>query len=102
MEKSLNKKITETILKHIPRHIKPVPYLMSFLDLGRLSTYRRLKGEIPFTVDEILKLSKEFGFSIDKIISENDNRYLSGHFIADETNRERKGVSRYLNIIRGS
>lgn len=68
MEKDLNKIIVNTILQSIPPKIKPVAYLMDILGLGRESVYRRIRGEIPFTIDEIAKLSLKLDFSIDEVI----------------------------------
>lgn len=48
-----------TVLAHI---------LMDLLSLGKESIYRRLRGEIEFTLDEIIKISSRFGISIDDII----------------------------------
>jgi hypothetical protein len=42
---------------------------METLDIGRESAYRRVRGEIPFTFDEVSKLSLELGFSIDEAIN---------------------------------
>jgi hypothetical protein len=66
MKNRLITKITDCV----PNHIKPINYLMDTLDLGRESAYRRLRGEIPFTVEEVSKLSLELGFSIDETVSE--------------------------------
>jgi hypothetical protein len=43
---------------------------MDTLDIGRESAYRRLRGEIPFTLDEASKLSLELGFSMDTVVCE--------------------------------
>jgi hypothetical protein len=77
------------ILDSIPPHIKPINYLMDMLDIGRESAYRRVRGEIPFTFEEISKLSLELGFSVDEVISKNKiNRtfldLLTSHSSPDE------------------
>ncbi|WP_029905093.1 hypothetical protein [Prevotella sp. 10(H)] len=38
---------------------------MKELDIGRVSAYRRLNGEIPFTFNEIIQLARTLKFSID-------------------------------------
>jgi hypothetical protein len=43
---------------------------MDILDIGRESAYRRLRGEIPFTLEEASKLSIELGFSMDTVVCE--------------------------------
>lgn len=41
---------------------------MELLDLGKDSVYRRLKNEVAFSFEEIIKLSQSLSFSIDQII----------------------------------
>lgn len=60
--------LIKKIINNIPDNKKPVNYLMDILNIGRESTYRRLRGNIPFTFDEIIKLSLSLDFSIDEII----------------------------------
>ncbi|MDH6358134.1 hypothetical protein [Parabacteroides sp. PF5-9] len=64
----VRKKIISTILSKIPSQIKPVDYLSDSLDLGKESVYRRLRGDMAFTLHEIIKLSLELDFSIDEIV----------------------------------
>jgi len=75
MIKSLDEILTRTILSCIPKNVKALKYLMDILGIGRESVYRRLKGNIPFTFEEIVKLSATLNFSIDEIVeSEMRNR----------------------------
>jgi len=71
MIKNLDEILTETILNYIPKNVKPFKYLMEALDIGRESTYRRIRGNIPFTFEEVVKLSSNLNFSIDEIIDKN-------------------------------
>ena len=64
----LNEIIVKTVLKNIPKNIKPVIYLMELLDLSRESVYRRIRKDIPFSVDELTKLALTLNFSLDEII----------------------------------
>ena len=43
-------------------------YLSDMLNIGRESVYRRLRGEINFTFEEVAILSSNLGFSIDNMI----------------------------------
>ena len=43
-------------------------YLADTLCMGKESVYRRLRGEVAFTFDEIAMISCNFGISIDQII----------------------------------
>jgi len=66
----LKEKLIQKILECIPSNIKSIDYLMDILELGRESVYRRLKGDIPFTLKEVMSLSANLGFSVDELISE--------------------------------
>jgi hypothetical protein len=68
VESNLNEIIVNTILRSIPKNIKPVIYLMDLLKLSRESVYRRIRREIPFSMEEITRLSLTLGFSIDEIV----------------------------------
>jgi len=71
MNENLNEILTRKILNYIPKNGKPVNYLMDVLDIGRESTYRRIRNNIPFTFDEIARLSVKLDFSIDEIVKNN-------------------------------
>lgn len=62
------------ILCNIPPNMNAVDYLMDVLSIGRESVYRRLRGKIPFTFDEVVKLSLELDFSVDEIIDKSQNK----------------------------
>lgn len=67
MKNIQNEALIAQILRHIPANLKSVPFLMEFLNLSSESVYRRLRGEIPFSIYEVFKLSLELGFSIDEV-----------------------------------
>jgi hypothetical protein len=60
--------IATKVLSNIPLHVKPIDYLMDTLGISRESVYRRIRGDISFTLDEMAKLSVDLGFSIDELI----------------------------------
>jgi len=60
--------ITTKILNSIPPRVKPIDYLLETLNISRESVYRRVRGDISFTIEEIAKLSVELEFSIDELI----------------------------------
>ncbi|GHU79517.1 hypothetical protein FACS1894145_3820 [Bacteroidia bacterium] len=64
----LNEIIVNTVLKNIPKNIKPVIYLMELLGLSRESVYRRIRKDIPFSMEELTKLALTLNFSLDEII----------------------------------
>ncbi len=69
MTNDLNNILVEKIKCHIPKNVKPLPFLMNLLGLSKESVYRRLRGEIHFTFDEACELSNRLGFSIDEILA---------------------------------
>jgi len=65
------------ILGSIPKNIKPIEYLITMLDISKESAYRRLRGDIPFTFEEMAKLSLDLDFSLDELIAKpGDSRVL--------------------------
>jgi predicted DNA-binding transcriptional regulator AlpA len=73
---NLNDIIVSTILKNVPKNIKPVIFLMELLNLSRESIYRRIRKEIPFSVEELSSLSHALSFSIDEVIEESKNEHV--------------------------
>ena len=78
MDTELNKKLVTTILKHISENKKPVTYLVNSLNISRESAYRRLRGDIPFTVEELVTIAADLEFSID-ILFEQEKQNRSFH-----------------------
>lgn len=68
MNKGLKNIIISEIVKRIPSNTTPVNYLMDLLGLSSESVYRRIRGDINFTFEEIAKLSLNLGLSIDELI----------------------------------
>ena len=66
-----NDLLSAKILESIPENIKPIEFLTELLNIGKESAYRRMRSEIPFTFEEITKLSLELDFSVDEIIGKN-------------------------------
>ena len=68
MSKEQSNLLIRRIRENIPKKTKAVHYLAHLLEISVESAYRRLGGRIPFTFDEIAKLSKTLNFSVDDII----------------------------------
>ena len=68
MDKEQNTFLVNRILESVPLKMKPIPYLSNLLDISTESVYRRLSGRIPFTFDEVARLSQMLNFSIDDVI----------------------------------
>ncbi|MXO03494.1 helix-turn-helix domain-containing protein [Flavobacterium sp. HBTb2-11-1] len=57
------------IKEFLPEGTNAAHLLMDLLSLGKESVYRRMRGEIEFTLDEMIKITNRFGISIDDIIA---------------------------------
>jgi len=83
MSENFNRLLTKKIINNIPDNKKPVNYLMDILNIGRESSYRRMRGNIPYTFEEVAKISQNLSFSIDDIIDgstrSNNSFYGSNH-----------------------
>ncbi|MDR0748572.1 MAG: hypothetical protein LBF62_03240 [Tannerellaceae bacterium] len=80
MNDNLDKLLIDKIFEKLPSDVNPVDYLMNVLHISRKSIYRRKKGELPFSFDEIVILSKELDFSIDELIAiDNENQAIFTH-----------------------
>ena len=83
MSDQLQKNLIKTIRERIPQGENIATYLVDKLVLGRESVYRRLRGEIHFTFDEIATLSLDLGFSVDNIIGmkKDENALFNIHML---------------------
>ncbi|MDR2843218.1 MAG: hypothetical protein LBV57_01050 [Candidatus Symbiothrix sp.] len=73
MDKQLNEAVIQRITGYLPDGVKPLEYFMKFLDISKEASYRRLRGEIAFSFDELVKLAQELNFSIDNVLDEHSN-----------------------------
>ena len=65
---NLRNTVAAKILSNISPRVKPIDYLMESLNISRESVYRRIRGDISFTLEEVAKLSVELGFSMDELV----------------------------------
>jgi len=66
----LNNILIEHIKRKLPENIKLYKYLMDVLLIGKEPAYRRIRGQVPFTFDEVTKIAHDLGLSIDSIIQQ--------------------------------
>lgn len=77
MNPILKKNIVDRILAKIPDYLNPVDFLHQVLDISKESVYRRLKGDIAFTLEDLIKLSSKLSFSLDEIVFVNEEKLES-------------------------
>lgn len=64
----INDELIKALKIHTPEKENTVDLLMNITPLGREAAYRRLRGEIPFTLSEAAVICKEFNLSLDLLI----------------------------------
>ena len=67
MKKEVQDNLIAKIRESIPDSTNITNYLSNLLNIGRESVYRRLRGEIHFTFEEVVALSLDLNFSIDNL-----------------------------------
>ena len=60
--------IIEAVKTKLPQKDNLANTLMDILYIGKEATYRRLRGEVPFTLAEAAILSRKLGISLGTII----------------------------------
>ena len=68
MKNQTRDNLIEVIRKSIPEDANLTIYLSDQLNISRESAYRRIRGEINFTFEELVSLSQDLGFSLDNIV----------------------------------
>lgn len=67
MKDFLNKQVVNVVKNNIKTEDNLVDVIMNTLSLGKEAAYRRIRGEVPFTFSETVKLSRTYRFSLDSI-----------------------------------
>jgi hypothetical protein len=94
MNKKLNELLNVEILRKVPQKLKPIEYLVDKLSISKESAYRRMRGEIPFSFEEIAILSLDLGFSVDEVIGNNREDRIFFDLIS-----KRKSEESFLSIF---
>lgn len=67
MRKNIRKEFVEEIRKALPDDMNAAIYLTGELRLGKETVYRRLRGTVPFSLDEAAEVARELGISLDRL-----------------------------------
>lgn len=70
-ETDFQRLLFEQIKNSIPPHLSMVDEIAAILELSYDSVYRRIRGEKPITLQELVILSEKFNFSVDQILRRN-------------------------------
>ena len=85
MKNKTRDNLIATIRKNIPEEINLTIFLSNLLNISRESAYRRIRGEINFSFEEIAILSQDLGFSLDNIVGtkRDGNALFNIHMLQD-------------------
>ena len=64
----LNTGLVNAVREKLPSKDNLANALMDILYIGKEAIYRRLRGEVPFTLTEATIISRKLGISLDKMI----------------------------------
>ena len=71
MKEGFNKELIDAVMQCLPEGKKGnslVNLIADVLDMGKESVYRRLRGEVLFTFQEVARLSQGLNISLDNLI----------------------------------
>lgn len=66
--KQLNQEFLEAVKQAIPADTNLVKVIEAELRIGREGIYRRIRGDVPFTFNEVVALCLKFGMSLDRFL----------------------------------
>ena len=83
MKNQTKDNLIATIRKNIPEEANLTTYLSDRLNISRESAYRRIRGGINFTFEEVAVLSQDLGFSLDNVIGtkQDENALFNIHML---------------------
>ena len=64
----LFKNLIEVLQDRVPQRGKLAELLAELLDIEKEAVYRRLRGSVPFSFQEVHTIADYFGFSLDSIV----------------------------------
>ncbi|MDR0766366.1 MAG: hypothetical protein LBF09_05465 [Odoribacteraceae bacterium] len=67
--KQLNQDLLTAIKQAIPADTNLVKVIEAALGIGKEAVYRRIRGDVPFTFDEVVALTLKFGMSLDRFLN---------------------------------
>ena len=92
----LNTGLVNAVKEKLPSKDNLANALMDILYIGKEAIYRRLRGELPFTLTEAAVISRKLGISLDKMIgvSFRDNAVFDMNIVSSE-----KPFEAYYSIL---
>ncbi len=74
--KAIQKELVKAIRERTPKGINVVDIVTDLIPMSKEAAYRRLRGCIPFTLDETVQICNKLGISLDHLVElEHENQY---------------------------
>jgi len=89
---NFNAKIVDSITKHSSENKSLVNTLMKMVPMSKESAYRRIRNQIPFSIEEAIAIAEYLNLSIDELID-----FQLGNNI--DSNIEETPLDIYLNLL---
>lgn len=96
MNENFNEIIISKIRNGLTPNVKLSEYLAKLLNISVPSAYRRIKGEIPFNLDEVSVLASEFKFSVDEIIGRSNMEQI---LFTLQSNSQHNGQETFYKML---
>ncbi len=74
MNTIITERLIQSIKKSLPDNIQIVSYITDLLSMSRQAAYRRMNGEVPFTLDEVVTIADDLKLSLDRILERKDTK----------------------------
>jgi len=98
----VNDDLINALKKNTPEKKNTVDLLLSIIPLGKEAAYRRLRGEIPFTLDEAIAVCRSLNMSLDLLIGTGQKDIYAFHLNAIFAKDPMEGYANMLkDILRG-
>jgi hypothetical protein len=94
---NLNSKVIKKIVEQSPVKSSPVVYIMKMLSASRETAYRRIRNQIPFTLEEAVAIAEDLNMQVDELL----DLKTAGNFpIINESNCDNEPENIYSGFLR--
>lgn len=79
MKNQLNDELVSAIRNNVSDDINIANLLINTLSMSKEAVYRRLRGDVPFTFEEVAQISSQLAISLDNIVNIKNAKQTSPH-----------------------
>ncbi len=99
MKKSLHEELVKAIKENTPPSENPVDFLMSIIPMSKEAAYRRLRGDIQFTLEETAKITQTLRKSLNDLFNSYANNKQTPFFLHPLDEISFNNYSQYYEMI---